>query len=183
MELLYDPRTWVSFLTLTLLEIVLGIDNIIFLSILVDRLPQGQRRTGRVLGLWFAMLTRIALLFSVVWLASLRDPLFSVFGNEISGRDLILFGGGLFLVLKSISEIRGMLQGRMHSREPRALHSLWLIIIQIGLIDIVFSLDSIFTAVGLAQHIEVMVAAIVVSVLVMMAVAEGIIDYFQKNKS
>ena len=171
MELLADPRTWLSFLTLAALEIVLGIDNIIFLSILVDRLPNPQRRSARFLGLGFAMLTRIALLFSVVWIATLTATLFTVWGNEISGRDLILFGGGAFLIVKSIMEIRDTLRGKQSERRPGMMQGFWLIIFQISVIDIVFSLDSVFTAVGLAQHIEVMVAAIVASVLVMMAVS------------
>src|SRR5271155_1467583 len=112
MQLIYDPQTWVSFLTLTLLEIVLGIDNILFLSILVERLPKAQRASARFLGLGFAMLTRIALLFSITWLATLRNPLFRALGTEVSGRDLILFAGGLFLVAKTVMEIRDMLAGR-----------------------------------------------------------------------
>src|SRR5271167_1260223 len=154
MHLLADPRVWLSFLTLTVLEIVLGIDNVIFLSILVDRLPNRQRRSARILGLGFAMLTRIALLFSITWLATLRTPLFSLLGNELTGRELILFSGGLFLVLKSVSDIRGMLAGKAHGRKPGSMNRLWLIILQIGVLDIVFSLDSVFTAVGLARHIE-----------------------------
>ena len=171
MTLLTDPQAWLSFLTLLVLEIVLGIDNIIFLSILVDRLPPARRRSARFLGLLFAMVTRIALLYSITWLATLRATLFTVLGNEISGRDLILFGGGLFLIVKSPMEIRDMLSGKVEQRKPSALNSFWLIILQIGLIDIVFSLDSVFTAVGLSKHIEVMIAAIVASVLVMMMVS------------
>jgi len=180
MQLLADPQTWVSFLTLSLLEIVLGIDNIIFLSVLVERLPRVQRNSARLLGLGFAMLTRIALLFSITWLATLRDPLFRALGTDVSGRDLILFGGGLFLVVKTLMELWGMLQGKVHSRKPSVMNNLVLIILQIGIIDIVFSLDSVFTAVGLAQHIEVMVAAIVVSVLVMMAVSAGISRFIDR---
>jgi predicted tellurium resistance membrane protein TerC len=180
MELLSDPQTWVSFLTLALLEIVLGIDNIIFLSVLVERLPKIQRESARVLGLGFAMLTRIGLLFSITWLATLRDPLFRALGTDVSGRDLILFAGGLFLVVKTIMEIRTMLQGKVHSRKPGLMNSFVLIILQIGIIDIVFSLDSVFTAVGLAQHIEVMIAAIVVSVLVMMAVSSAVSRFIDR---
>jgi predicted tellurium resistance membrane protein TerC len=180
MELLSDPQTWVSFLTLALLEIVLGIDNIIFLSVLVERLPKIQRESARVLGLGFAMLTRIGLLFSITWLATLRDPLFRALGTDVSGRDLILFAGGLFLVVKTIMEIRSMLQGKVHTRKPGLMNSFFLIILQIGIIDIVFSLDSVFTAVGLAQHIEVMVAAIVVSVLVMMAVSSAVSRFIDR---
>jgi predicted tellurium resistance membrane protein TerC len=180
MELLSDPQVWLSFLTLAVLEIVLGIDNIIFLSILVDRLPRGRRRSGRFLGLGFAMLTRIALLYSITWLATLRATLFTVLGNEISGRDLILFGGGLFLMVKSPLEIRDMLSGREANRKPGALNSFWLIILQIGIIDIVFSLDSVFTAVGLSKHIEVMIAAIVASVLVMMMVSSAVGGFIER---
>src|SRR5580692_8219477 len=123
MELLSDPQTWVSFLTLSLLEIVLGIDNIIFLSILVDRLPKAQRGSARILGLAFAMLTRIALLFSITWLATLRDPLFRAVGTDVSGRDLILFAGGLFLVVKTVMEIRDMLTGKARTRKPGGLNN------------------------------------------------------------
>ena len=181
MALLSDPQAWLSFLTLAVLEIVLGIDNIIFLSILVDRLPRAQRRSGRYLGLGFAMLTRIALLFSITWLATLTDTLFTVLGNAISGRDLILFGGGAFLVLKSIMEIRDMLGGRLPERRPGMMNSFWLVIAQIGVIDIVFSLDSVFTAVGLANHIEVMIAAIVASVLVMMVVSSAVSRFIDQH--
>ncbi len=180
MELLTDPQAWLSFLTLAVLEIVLGIDNIIFLSILVDRLPSSRRRSARFLGLGFAMLTRIALLFSITWIATLRSTLFVVFGSEISGRDLILFGGGAFLVVKSIMEIRDMLSGREHERKPGVFNSFWLIILQIGVIDIVFSLDSVFTAIGLAKHIQIMIAAIVASVLVMMLVSSAVSGFINK---
>jgi predicted tellurium resistance membrane protein TerC len=180
MELLSDPRAWLSFLTLALLEIVLGIDNIIFLSILVDRLPASQRKSARFLGLAFAMLTRIGLLFSITWLATLTTPLFTVFGMGISGRDLILMAGGLFLVVKSAMEIRDMLEGRHAERKPGLMNSFWLIILQIGIVDIVFSLDTVFTAVGLANRIEVMVAAIVVSVLAMMVVASAVSAFIDR---
>jgi predicted tellurium resistance membrane protein TerC len=180
MTLLSDPQVWLSFLTLLVLEIVLGIDNIIFLSVLVDRLPAGRRRSARSLGLMFAMLTRIALLFSITWMATLRGTLFTVLGNEISGRDLILFGGGLFLVVKAPLEIRDMLSGKAASRKPGKLNGFWLIILQIGVIDIVFSLDSVFTAVGLSKHIEVMIAAIVGSVLVMMMVSAAISGFIER---
>jgi predicted tellurium resistance membrane protein TerC len=183
--LLADPQVWLSFLMLSLLEIVLGIDNVIFLSLLVDRLPEGQRRRARILGLGFAMLTRIALLYSITWLATLRAPLFVILGMQITGRELILFAGGVFLVIKSSNEIRGLLAGKVRSRKPGLMNSFWLIIAQIGIIDIVFSLDSVFTAIGLARQIEVMVAAIVVSVLVMMAVSSAVnrfIDRFPTIK-
>ena len=180
MELLSDPQTWVSFVTLAFLEIVLGIDNIIFLSVLVERLPKAQRASARMLGLAFAMLTRIALLFSITWLATLRDPLFRALGTDVSGRDLILFAGGLFLVVKAVMEVVAMLKGKVHTRKPSVFNSYVLIILQIGIIDIVFSLDSVFTAVGLAQHIEVMIAAIVMSVLVMMVVSSAISRFIDR---
>jgi predicted tellurium resistance membrane protein TerC len=177
MDLLADPQVWLSFLTLALLEIVLGIDNIIFLSVLVERLPKAQRGSARILGLGFAMLTRIALLFSITWLATLREPLFRAFGTDVSGRDLILFAGGLFLIVKTVMELRDMLRGKARARKAGVMNGFLMIIIQIGIIDIVFSLDSVFTAVGLAKHIEVMVAAIVISVLVMMVVS-GVVSRF-----
>jgi predicted tellurium resistance membrane protein TerC len=180
MQLLHDPQIWLSFLTLVVLEIVLGIDNIIFLSVLVERLPPARQRSARLLGLSFAMLTRIGLLFSIVWLAGLTKPFFTVFGNGISARDLVLFVGGLFLVVSSIVEIRGMLRGKTREREPGGMNSFWLIILQISLIDIVFSLDSVFTAVGLSRHIEVMVAAIVISVLVMMVIASVVNRFIER---
>jgi predicted tellurium resistance membrane protein TerC len=180
MELISDPQAWVSFLTLSVLEIVLGFDNIIFLAILVDRLPSAQRRSGRLLGLGFAMLTRIALLFSITWLATLRDPLFAVFTLKVSGRDLILFAGGAFLVVKSIMEIRDTLTRRADEPQVGLMNSFWLIIAQIGVIDIVFSLDTVFTAVGLANHIEVMVAAIVASVLAMMVVSSSVSAFIDR---
>jgi predicted tellurium resistance membrane protein TerC len=180
MELLADPQVWVSFLTLVVLEIVLGIDNIIFLSVLVERLPKLQRGSARILGLGFAMLTRIALLFSITWLATLRDPLFRALGTDVSGRDLILFAGGLFLIVKTVMELRDMLKGKVRGRKPGVMNSFLMIIIQIGIIDIVFSLDSVFTAVGLAKHIEVMVAAIVISVLVMMVVSAGVSRFIDR---
>jgi len=181
LELVEDPQAWLSFLTLAVLEIVLGIDNIIFLVVLVNRLPESQRRRARFLGLGFAMLTRIALLFSITWLATLRSPLFIAFGERVTGRDLILFAGGAFLVVKSSMEIRAMLAGAEGEREPGLLHGFWFIIVQIGLLDIVFSLDSVFTAVGLARHIEVMIAAIVASVVVMMVVSAAVSNFIDRH--
>jgi predicted tellurium resistance membrane protein TerC len=161
------------------LEIVLGIDNIIFLILLVDRLAPSKRRSARYLGLGFAMLTRIALLFSVTWLATLTRTLFVAFGSEISTRDLILAGGGLFLVVNSILEIVETVRGETKQRKQGGWNSFWLIIAQIGIIDIIFSLDSVFTAVGLSKHIEVMVAAIVISVLIMMWVSNSVSTFIE----
>jgi predicted tellurium resistance membrane protein TerC len=180
MQLLYDPQAWLSFLTLALLEIVLGIDNIIFLSILVERLPKVQRGRARILGLSFAMLTRIGLLFSITWMATLRKPLFTVLGIGFSGRNLILFGGGILLLVQSVLEIREMLEGKVSVRKPGMMNKFLLIILQIGILDIVFSLDSVFTAVGLSKHIEVMIAAIVVSVLVMMVVSSALSRFIDR---
>jgi predicted tellurium resistance membrane protein TerC len=174
MELLLDPQAWLSFLTLAVLEIVLGIDNIIFLALLVDRLPQRQRRRARYLGSSFAMLTRIALLASVLWMAHITRPLFAVKGAEVSIRDLVLFCGGAFLVVQSALEIRGMLQQQAPEPKRGRMSGFWMVIVQVGVIDIVFSIDSVFTAIGLAKRIEVMIAAIVVSVLVMMAVSSAV---------
>jgi predicted tellurium resistance membrane protein TerC len=174
MELLLDPQAWLSFLTLAVLEIVLGIDNIIFLALLVDRLPQRQRRSARYLGSGFAMLTRIALLASVLWMAHITRPLFAVNGAEVSIRDLVLFCGGAFLVVQSALEIRSMLQQPPPEPKRGRMSGFWMVIVQVGVIDIVFSIDSVFTAIGLAKRIEVMIAAIVVSVLVMMAVSSAV---------
>lgn len=181
MNLLHEPQVWLSFLTLLMLEIVLGIDNIIFLIVLVERLPAPRRRSARLLGLSFAMLTRIGLLFSISWLTTLRTPLFAPLGETISARDLILFAGGAFLVAKSAMDIANMLKGREAPRKRRVLDGFWMIILQIGIIDIVFSLDSIFAAIGLVKLIWVMVAAIVCSVLVMMWVSTAVGRYVDRN--
>jgi len=181
MEWLSDPQAWAALATLTALEIVLGIDNIIFISILVGRLPAHQREKARILGLALAMLTRLALLLSLVWVMSLNKPLFSVLSQGISGRDLILILGGLFLLVKSTSEIHTSLEGAEETRQHRAVTSFAGVLIQIAIIDIVFSLDSVITAVGLAQQISVMAIAIVISVLVMMFAARAISDFVDKH--
>jgi predicted tellurium resistance membrane protein TerC len=174
-----DPNAWVALATLTALEIVLGIDNIIFLSILVGRLPASRRNIARRLGLGLAMLTRILLLLSLAWIMQLTKPLFTLV-QEISGRDLILIGGGLFLLWKSVHEIHNSLEGEGDDGKP-AVHAVAgnfvAILIQIAIIDIVFSLDSVITAVGLADDVEVMVLAIVASVVVMMFAARPIGEF------
>jgi predicted tellurium resistance membrane protein TerC len=177
MELLTDPHAWLAFVTLSLLEIVLGIDNIIFISILVGRLPHEQRRSARIGGLAFAMLTRVALLFSIVWLTRLVNPWFHIGSQAVSGRDLILFLGGLFLLAKSVLEIHHTLEGATEHRKARVFSSFFMTVAQIGIIDIVFSLDSVFTAVGLANDLPVMVAAVVVAILVMMVVSGAIATF------
>jgi predicted tellurium resistance membrane protein TerC len=181
MEWLSDPQAWAALATLTALEIVLGIDNIIFISILVGRLPARQREKARVLGLALAMLTRLALLMSLVWVMGLNASLFTLLGNEISGRDLILLGGGLFLLVKSTSEIHESLEGAAETRKHQAVASFGGVLVQIAIIDIVFSLDSVITAVGLAQQIAVMAIAIVISVLVMMFAARAISDFVDEH--
>jgi predicted tellurium resistance membrane protein TerC len=183
LELLTDPQAWLAFVTLSALEIVLGIDNIIFISVLVGRLPPGQRRKARNFGLLLAMGSRIALLLSIVWLIGLTRPWFSVLGNEISGRDLVLILGGLFLLGKSVTEIHHTLEGASEEKHARVFASFLLIIVQIGVIDIVFSLDSVFTAVGLAEphQVPIMVAAIVVAILVMMVLAGPISDFVESH--
>src|SRR5689334_5477744 len=181
MELLADPQAWLAFATLTALEIVLGIDNIIFISILVGRLPPEKREITRITGLAFAMLTRIALLFSIVWLIGLTEPWFHLGKQGVSGRDIILFLGGLFLLAKSVLEIHHTLEGASSERTARAFASVVATVIQIALIDIVFSLDSVFTAVGLAKDLPIMVAAIVISILVMMWVSGSIGAFVERN--
>ena len=181
--LLSDPSNWIAFATLSLLEIVLGIDNIIFISILVGRLPPQRRDKARIIGLALAMLTRVALLFSIVWLMRLTAPWFELAGKGFSGRDLILIGGGLFLLAKSVLEIHHTLEGAADTRKTRVFASVVVIVVQIAIIDIVFSLDSVFTAVGLARpdQVPVMVASIIVAVLVMMWVSGSISAFVDKH--
>jgi predicted tellurium resistance membrane protein TerC len=174
LELLQDPQVWIAFATLTALELVLGIDNIIFISILVDRLPSAQRERARRIGLAAAMLMRVGLLFLLSWMIGLTEPLFSVLGGAISGRDLILIGGGLFLLWKSVTEIHQLLEGEEGARSAEVRASFSAVIGQIMVIDLVFSLDSIITAVGMVPWIEVMIAAVIVSVILMMAFAAPI---------
>ncbi len=174
LELLVDPQAWIAFVTLTLLELVLGIDNVIFISILVDRLPPGQRDRARRLGLFLAMFMRVGLLFLLAWLASLTATLFTVLGQDLSGRDLILIAGGLFLLWKSTGEIHQLLEGEEGAASAGAGTTFSAIIAQVVLVDIVFSLDSIITAVGMVDRVAVMVAAVVASVCLMMLFAGGI---------
>jgi predicted tellurium resistance membrane protein TerC len=174
MELLSDPQAWIAFLTLTGLELVLGIDNVIFIAILVDKLPQARRNLARRLGLFLAMFMRIGLLFLLSWMVGLTQPLFTVLRQEISGRDLIMIAGGLFLIWKSTKEIHGLVQGE--SGEPsRAVRATFgAVLVQIMLIDIVFSLDSIITAVGMVDELRIMIAAVIASVALMMAFSGAI---------
>jgi predicted tellurium resistance membrane protein TerC len=182
MEWLLDISIWSSLLTLTVLEIVLGIDNIVFLTLLVGKVPAHQRNFARQFGLLAAMGTRILLLMSVAWLARLVAPLFEVMGHPVSGRDLVLLLGGLFLIYKAVMEIHGSLEGGEEIHGPKHMASrLPLVIAQIAVIDIVFSLDSVITAVGLADHLWVMIAAIVIAIGVMMIAAKPIGEFVEEH--
>src|SRR5262249_38782803 len=174
---------WIALLTLTFLEIVLGIDNIVFVSILTGRLPQAQRSRGRRLGLLLAMGMRIALLFSIALIMRLTAPWFTVFGHEMTGRHLILLAGGLFLMWKSVTEIHHKLEGAADGGEGGAgkVATFGSVLVQIALLDLVFSLDSVITAVGMAQHVEVMVIAIVISVAVMMVFVNPISAFVERH--
>jgi predicted tellurium resistance membrane protein TerC len=176
-----SPEAWIALSTLLALEIVLGIDNIIFISILVGRLPPQQRDLARRLGLGFAMLTRLALLFSLSWIIGLVEPWFTVFGQEISGRDVVLITGGLFLLFKSTKEIHAIIEGAEDSLNAKVADTLLATIIQIGILDIVFSLDSVITAVGLVQNLTIMVIAIVGAVGVMLFSARSIGNFIDKH--
>jgi predicted tellurium resistance membrane protein TerC len=179
--MLADPEVWLAFATLTALEIVLGIDNIIFISILVARLPKAQQPRGRTIGLALAMLTRIALLLSITWVMGLSAQLFALLGKGFSGRDLILIAGGLFLLAKSTLEIHSGIEGEAHERDVKGGATFIATIVQIAIIDIVFSLDSVITAVGMVDHVEVMIAAVVAAVLVMMFLAGPIANFVDRH--
>ena len=182
---IYSPEAWVALTTLTALEIVLGIDNIIFISVLVGRLPEHQRNSARIIGLSLAMISRLLLLLSLAWMMRLTEPLFTVLEHEISGRDLILIAGGLFLLWKSTQEIWESLEGAEDTGadKPGAVASYGMILVQIAIIDIVFSLDSVITAVGMVDDIPVMVIAIVIAVAVMMFAAKPIGEFVDRHPS
>jgi len=177
MEWVTHFQSWIALGTLTALEIVLGIDNIIFISVLVGRLPHDRRNRARVLGLALAMISRIALLLSLTWVMTLRNPLFGIFSREFTGRDLILIGGGLFLLAKSTREIHHSLMGEEGHVKAKASNRMASVLAQIAVLDIVFSLDSVVTAIGLANHVTIMIAAIVIAVLVMMFSAKPIGEF------
>jgi predicted tellurium resistance membrane protein TerC len=188
-ELLTDPAVWASFLTLTVLEIVLGVDNVIFISIAAARLPAAQRRRARMIGLTGALVMRVALLMSIAWIIGLSDPVFTIpwlnaAGSiGISWRDIILIAGGLFLIWKASTEIFAEVEGEEHGAPGAVKATLTAVIIQIMILDLVFSLDSVITAVGIADHIEVMIAAVVVAILVMMVAAEPIANFVSAHPS
>ena len=181
MEILADPNVWIAFATLTVLELVLGIDNVIFISILAGKLPAEQQPKARFIGLSMALLMRIILLLSLTWVMGLTEPLFSIFSYPISGRDLILIIGGLFLIAKSTHEIHGSLEGEEGRESKKAYASFASVIVQITILDIVFSLDSVITAVGMVDRISIMIAAIMVSIIAMMLFAGSIGSFVQRH--
>jgi predicted tellurium resistance membrane protein TerC len=181
MDWLTDPHAWIALLTLTVLEIVLGIDNVIFISILAGKLPAQQQGKARTVGLALAMLMRVALLFSLTWIMRLTAPLFTVFHHDISGRDLILIGGGLFLLAKSTHEIHQKLEGEEGHASARVKASFASVIVQILLLDIVFSLDSVITAVGMANQLGIMITAVIVAVVFMMGFAGAISAFVNRH--
>jgi predicted tellurium resistance membrane protein TerC len=181
MEWITQPQAWVALATLTALEIVLGIDNIVFISVLVGRLPAEVRNKARTLGLALAMVTRILLLLTLTWIMTLTTSLFTILKHDFSGRDLILLGGGLFLLAKSTHEIHQSLEGTAHSVKASATKSFFSVLVQIAILDIIFSLDSVITAVGLADDIPVMILAIVIAVGVMMLSARVIGNFVDSH--
>jgi predicted tellurium resistance membrane protein TerC len=181
MELITSPEAWIAFATLTALELVLGIDNIIFISILVDKLPLEKREIARRIGLFMAMFMRIGLLLVLSWIVGLVEPMFSLLGHDVSGRDAILILGGLFLLWKSTTEIHQTLEGAGEQHASASRHTLFSVIFQIMLIDLVFSLDSIITAVGMVEQIEIMIAAVLTSVGLMMVFARGIGEFVSNH--
>jgi len=181
MSWLLDPETWIALVTLTVLEIVLGVDNIVFISILASKLPRQQQASARRAGLVAAMLTRIALLLSLAWLIRVTRPLFSLFGHAFSGRDLLFLAGGLFLLAKATTEIHDRLEGKEGHASARVPPSFVAVIVQIMLLDVVFSLDSVITAVGMANQLAVMITAVVLAVAVMLWSAGPISEFVQRH--
>ncbi|MGC3999698.1 MAG: TerC family protein [Anaeromyxobacter sp.] len=183
LELLTQPSAWIALATLAAMEIVLGIDNVVFLSILAGRLPPEQQPSARKLGLGFALLTRLALLFAITWVMGLTADLFTVLGEGFSGRDLILLAGGLFLIAKATHEIHAKLEvaDSDPTRAPPRKGAFWFVIAQIAVLDIVFSLDSVITAVGMAQHLAIMVAAVIIAVGVMLVFAGAIGRFVERH--
>jgi predicted tellurium resistance membrane protein TerC len=184
-ELFSDPAVWASFLTLTILEIVLGVDNVIFISIVAQKLPEEQRRRARILGLSLALIMRVLLLFSITWIVGLTEPVIAPFGVELSWRDLILIGGGLFLLYKAATEIFEEVEGGdLHTAPEEVVKAAFMTVIaQIVVLDLVFSFDSVLTAVGIAEHVEVMIAAVVIAIAVMMVAAGPISAFVEAHPS
>lgn len=182
LELLTDPHAWAALVTLTVLEVVLGIDNIIFISILVGRLPENRKKLARQIGLGLALIFRIALLMTLTWVMGLTQPLFEILGRDVSWRDLILIGGGLFLLAKGVHEIHSEVEGNYEEHEPSvAAASFSLAIAQLIVIDLIFSLDSIITAIGMSEHIEIMVTAVVIAIAVMYFASGPVSEFVNRH--
>lgn len=183
MQWLFDPAIWASLVALTAMEIVLGIDNVVFISVIASRLPKRQRDRIRQIGLLLALVFRVAMLFAITWLIGLRAPLFTLFDNEVSWRDVILIAGGLFLIVKATREIHENIEGATDETgaNKNVVSSFWSFIIQIALIDLVFSVDSIITAIGMAEHVEVMVAAVIISMIVMYLASGPVSDFIERH--
>ena len=179
MEWLTQPEAWIALVTLTILEIVLGIDNIVFISIITGKLPEDQQQKGRLIGLGLAMLGRVALLLSIAWIMGLTEPLFRAFGRDVSLRDLILIAGGLFLLAKATHEIHNKIEGEGGDPSIKGKVTFRSAILQILVIDLVFSLDSVITAVGMAEHVQIMILAVVIAVLFMMVMARPVADFIE----
>jgi predicted tellurium resistance membrane protein TerC len=181
MDWITQPETWIAFLTLVVLELVLGVDNVIFISILAAKLPQDQQQKARTTGIMMAVITRILLLLSLSWIIGLTEPLFAIAGFEISGRDLVLLAGGLFLIWKSVHEIHQKLEGEEGESSARVRGAFWSVIVQIMLLDIVFSLDSVITAVGMVDEIVIMIAAVVISAVVMVFTSTPLANFVERH--
>jgi len=181
MDWIAQPETWIAFLTLVVLELVLGVDNVIFISILAGKLPQEQQQRARTTGILLAVITRILLLLSLSWIIGLTEPLFAIAGFEISGRDLVLLAGGLFLLWKSVHEIHQKLEGEEGESSAKVRAAFWSVIVQIMLLDIVFSLDSVITAVGMVDHIAIMIAAVVISAVVMVFTSTPLANFVERH--
>jgi predicted tellurium resistance membrane protein TerC len=181
MEWITQPQTWIAFLTLVALELVLGVDNVIFISILAGKLPQDQQQRARTTGIAMAVITRILLLFSLSWIIGLTEPLFSILSFTISGRDLVLIAGGLFLLWKSVHEIHQRLEGEAGRASAKVAAAFWSVIFQIMLLDIVFSLDSVITAVGMVDELAIMIAAVIIAALVMVFSAGPLSSFVERH--
>jgi predicted tellurium resistance membrane protein TerC len=181
MDWISQPETWIAFLTLVVLELVLGVDNVIFISILAGKLPQDQQKRARTTGIMLAVITRVLLLLSISWIIGLTEPLFTVASFEISGRDLVLLAGGLFLIWKSVHEIHQKLEGEEGQAGAKVTTAFWGVIFQIMLLDIVFSLDSVITAVGMVDHVEIMIAAVVIAAVVMVFSATPLGNFVERH--
>lgn len=183
LDWIFEPAIWASLVALTAMEIVLGIDNVVFISVIVSRLPRRQRERIRQIGLLLALLFRVVMLFAITWLIGLTAPLFTLFGNMVSWRDVILIAGGLFLIVKATREIHENIEGVTHglASKSAAVGTFWSFIIQIALIDLVFSVDSIITAIGMAEHVEVMIAAVIISMIVMYIASGPVSDFIERH--